>query len=139
MLSRDQCLRPDTWTLSETQGNVFGSPRAVIHSSQTPYQGILHSWNQNATGGNPVRDSTGRLVAKSDTIPLPSFARKPSFCLIIKVFRYRSFSLGIYPLHHHLCFGREDSKNKATTCSSFPSEATSWIQEVEMVDLVDDF
>ena len=43
MLSRDQSLRSDTWNLQETSGTVFGSPRAVIDSSSTPYQGILHS------------------------------------------------------------------------------------------------
>ena len=43
MLSRDQSLRSDTWSLSGTQGYVFGNPRAVFDSSQTPYQGILHS------------------------------------------------------------------------------------------------
>ena len=56
MLSRDQILRLDTWNLLGTSGNVFHSPRAVIDSSSTPYQGMLHSWNQNATGGNPVRE-----------------------------------------------------------------------------------
>ena len=64
MSSRDQRLRSDTRNLSGTHGNVFGNPRAGIDSSQTPYQGILHSWNQSATGGNPVRESTGRPVAK---------------------------------------------------------------------------
>ena len=61
----------------------FGNPRAVIDSSQTPHHGILHSWNQSTTGGNPVRDSTGGPVAQSEeqirgTNPLPSFARRPS-------------------------------------------------------------
>ena len=83
MLSRDQSLRPDTWNLSGTQGNVFGSARAVIDSSQTPYRGILHSLNQRATGGNPVQKSTGRPVAKGEeqigsTKPMPSFSRRPS-------------------------------------------------------------
>ena len=84
MSSRDQSLGPDTWNMSGTQGNVFfGNQRAVVDSSQTPYQGILHSWNQSATGVNPVQNNTGRPVAKSEeqfrgTIPLPSFARIPS-------------------------------------------------------------
>ena len=81
--SRDQSLRPVTWNLPETQGNFFGHPRAVIDSSQTPHQEILHSWNQSATSGNPVRDSTRRPVAKIEeqfrgTIPLPTFGRRPS-------------------------------------------------------------
>ena len=55
MLSRDQSLRPETWNLLGTSGNVFDSPRAVIDSSSASYQGMLHSWNQSATGANPVR------------------------------------------------------------------------------------
>ena len=67
----------------DTGETFFGNPRAVIDSSQTPYQGILHSLNQSATGGNPVQKSTGKLVAGSeeqnrDTIPTPRFARKLS-------------------------------------------------------------
>ena len=82
MLSRDQCLRSDTWNLLGTLGNVFGSPRAVIGSSSTPCQGMFHSWNQSATGGNPVRERTGKLAARSEernreTIATPRFARKP--------------------------------------------------------------
>ena len=42
MLSRVKSLRFETWNLSGTQGNVFGSPRAVIDSLQTLYQWILH-------------------------------------------------------------------------------------------------
>ena len=62
--SRDQSLRPDTWNLSGTQGNVFDNPGAVIDSSQTPYQGILHSTTPSATGSIPVQVSTGRPVAR---------------------------------------------------------------------------
>ena len=66
-----------------TSGNFFGSRRAVIDSSSTRYQGILHSWNQSATGGNPVRNSTGKPVARSEErnrekVPTPKFGRKPS-------------------------------------------------------------
>ena len=64
MLSRDRSLRPATWKLLGTSGNVFGTPRPVIDSSSTPYQGLLHSSNRSATGGNPVRESTGKPVAR---------------------------------------------------------------------------
>ena len=64
MLSRDQSLRSDTWNLSGAQGNFFGHPRAVIDSSQTPYQGILHSTNQSATSVNPCRRVQGDLLRK---------------------------------------------------------------------------
>ena len=57
MLSRDPSLRHDTRNLFGTSGNVFNSPRAVVDSSSTPYQGMLHSLNQSTTGENPVRET----------------------------------------------------------------------------------
>ena len=83
MLSRDQSLRPDTWNLLGTSGNVFDCLLAPIDSSSTPYSGMPLSTDQSATGGNPVRDSTGKLVARSEernreTISTSRFARKPS-------------------------------------------------------------
>ena len=63
MLSSDQSLRAETWNLLGKSGTVFDSPRAVIDSSSTPYQGILPSWSQSAAGENSVRDTTGNLVA----------------------------------------------------------------------------
>ena len=155
MLSRDQSLRSDTWNLSGTQGNVVGNPRAVIDPSQTPYQGILHSTNQSATGGIPVQWSSGRLVAKGEeqtgsTIPVPIFARRPS--------TVNSFSpaeipqnlmaaqqrLQISELHFDklptpstFSCGKITFTTQVSSCSGFPSEAMLWIKEVEMV--VDDF
>ena len=75
--------KSDTWNLLGTSGSVFGSLRAVIESSSTPHQGMLHSWNQSATGGNPVRDGAGKPVVRSEErnqemIPTPSSARRPS-------------------------------------------------------------
>ena len=83
MLSRDPNLRPDTWNLLGTSGKVFDSPRAVIDSTSTLFQGMLHSWNQSATGGNPVRESAVKPVAgdeerNRETIPTRRFARRPS-------------------------------------------------------------
>ena len=84
MLCRDQSLRSDAWNLLGTSGNFFGSQRGVINRFVIDtYQGMLHSWNQSAKGGHPVRDSTGKPVARSEernreTIPSPRFAWKPS-------------------------------------------------------------
>ena len=75
--------RRETWNLLGTSGNVFDSPRAVIDSSPSPYQGMLHSLSQSATGEKPVRENTGKPVARSgernqETVPSPRFARRPS-------------------------------------------------------------
>ena len=43
MLSRDHSLRPDTWNLLDTSGNVVDNPLAPINSSSTPYRG-LQKW-----------------------------------------------------------------------------------------------
>ena len=61
----------------------MGNPRLMFESSQTPYQGILHSTNPSATGAVPVHGSTGTLVARDDerigsTTTMPMSARRPS-------------------------------------------------------------
>ena len=61
MLGRDQSLRPDTWNVLASSGNVFDSPLAPIDSSSTLYRGRLHSWILNATDGDLVRPTTERL------------------------------------------------------------------------------
>ena len=55
----------------------------MFESSQTPYQGILHSTTPSATGEVPVLISTGALVAREEerigsTFPMPTFAGRPS-------------------------------------------------------------
>ena len=61
MLSRDPCLRPETWNLLGTSGNVFDSPRAVLDSSSTTYQGMLHSLDRSATGETQCEKVQGNL------------------------------------------------------------------------------
>ena len=83
MLSCDKRLPLDTWNLSGPQENVFGNPRSVFDSSQTPYQGILHSTAPRATGAVPVHGGTGARVARDEerfgsTIPMPMFPGPPS-------------------------------------------------------------
>ena len=83
MLSRDRRLPLETWNLFESQGNVFVNPRPVFGSSQTFYQGILHSTTPSATGAVPVQGSTGRPVARGEertgsTTTMPMSERRPS-------------------------------------------------------------
>ena len=83
MRSRDKRLPLDAWNLSEPQGNVFGNRRAMFESSQTLYQGILHSTTPSATGAVPVQGSTGTLVATGEerigsTTTMPMSERRPS-------------------------------------------------------------
>ena len=83
MLSRDTRLPRDTWNLSEPQGNVSGNPRPMFDSSETSYQGILHSTTPSATGAVPVQGSAGTLVARGEerigsTTTMPMSERRPS-------------------------------------------------------------
>ena len=83
MLSRDRSMPLHAWNLSGTEENVFGNPRSVFDSSQTPYRGILHASNQSATGAIPVQVSTGTPVARGEerigsTTAMPMSERRPS-------------------------------------------------------------
>ena len=83
MPSRARRMPFDSWNYSEPQGNVFGKPRPMFDSSQTPYQGILHSTTPSATGAVPVQVSTRRPVARGEersgsTTTMPMSERRPS-------------------------------------------------------------
>ena len=159
MPSRDQSLRPDTWNLLGTSGNVFENPPARIDSSSTPKRGMLHPWNLNAAFGDPVRLSTGRPVARSEernreTIPTPRFSRRPSTMkfssfqqkehihiitrLINLDTKSRSFSIDKFSHTFNVSCWKIRFKTEVSACSSFPSEAMLWIKVVEMVYSVDD-
>ena len=155
MLSRDPSLRPDTWN-SVHRVTFFDSPRAVIDTSSTPYQGMLHSWNQSATGDNPVRESTGKFVSRSEernreTIPTPRFGRRPwtmdfsffpaegaypqNYVADQSRLRISELQFGKFPTPSTFSFWKERFETQASACSSSPSEALWWIKEVVMVDL----
>ena len=155
MLSRDRSLRPYNGICLVHGETFIGSPRAVIDSSSTPYQGMLHFWNQSATGGNPVRYSTGKLVARSEkrnreTLPTPRSARKPSFFpaegshppnYMADQSRPQISELQFdkFPTLSTFSCWRTRLRTQVSACSSSPWKAMLWIKEVEMVDSVDVF
>ena len=80
---RDPSLRPDTLNLIGTSGHVFDSPRAVQIRHRHLIKVCFTLGKRSATGEDPVRESTGKPVARSEernreTIPTPRFARRPS-------------------------------------------------------------
>ena len=129
-----------------------------IDSSTTPHQGMLHSLNQSATGENPVRESAGKLVARSEdrnqeTIPTPRFARRPStmnsffpaeggypqnYMADQTKLQISELHFDTYPTPSTFSCLKIRFKTQVSSCSGFPSEAMLWIKEVEMVDSVDD-
>ena len=146
--SCDKRLPLDTWNLSGPQENVFGIPRFMFDSSQTPYHGILHSATSSATGALPVHgrkrwrtnwehnynaDVCRKAVDKEllytggYSAEIYSWTAKTAdIGTAIQQFHPSTFS----------CW-KIRFKNQVNTCSNFPSEAMLWIEEVEMVDAVD--
>ena len=95
--------------------------------------------NQSATGGIPVQKSTGRPVAKGEeqigsTVPMPSFARRPS---TMNSFCPAELHFDKLPTPPKSSCWKMRFEAQVGSCSGFPSEAMSWIEEVEMVDSVD--
>ena len=139
-----------------TGKNVFGNPRPMIDSSQTPYQGILHSTNQSATGGIPVQRSTMQPVARGEerigiTIPMPMPAGRLSTMNSFLPAEIHENSMAVqqrlqiselqfdtFPTPSPFSSWKIRFKTQVSSCSDFPSEAMLWIKEVAMVDSVDD-
>ena len=113
------------WNLSGTQRNAFGNPRSMFDSSQTPYQGILHSTNPSATRCNPsagtyrddlsreVKNELGarhqcRWLQEGRQLWILSYQRKFHRIrwLYSKGYRYRSFSSINSPHLHRFHVGR---------------------------------
>ena len=145
-------LRHDTWNQLGTSGNVFDSPRAVIDSSSTPYQGMLHSWNQSATGVNAVRERTEKPVARGEernreTIPMPRFASRPSFSpaqganpqnYMADQSRLQISELPFDQLLTLSTFSCWKIRFRSEFLFQISSEAMLWNKAVEVVDSVDD-
>ena len=62
----------------------FDTPRPMFDSSQTSYQGILHSTTPGGTGAVPVQGSTGTFVVRGEerigsmtTMPMSEKGRQP--------------------------------------------------------------
>ena len=132
MPSRDKRLPLDTWNLSEPQGNIFGNPRPrpVFDSSQTPYQGTVHSTTPSATGAVPVQVSTGQPVARGEE-------RIESTEFYGWTAKTADIGASVRKMSTFQCL-ETSFKTQISSCSDVPSEAMWWIKEVEMVDSVDE-
>ena len=99
-----------------------------------------------------MRDRAGRLVPKSKkqfrgTIPLPSFARRPStmssffpadgpqdYMADQQRLQISELHFDIFPTLSTFSCRKTRFKTHVSSCSSFPSEVMLWIKEVESVD-----
>ena len=152
MLGCEKRLQPEIWNPPGLQENVFANPRSTLESLQIPHQGTHPFLTPNAAGEAPALISTGKSVAREDerigsTIPMPTFARGPqTLSSYVPVDCPQSSMVGQQRQQKSelqfdkcptpslfLCW-KIRFRNQVTPCSDFPSEAMSWIKEVEMVD-----
>ena len=128
----------------------------MLDSSQIPYQGILHSTNQNATGGIPVQRCSGRPVARGEErigsiIPMLMFAGRPSTMNSFLPVEIPHYSMAVkqrlqiselqfdeFTTPSTFSCWKRSFKTQVSSCSDFPSEAMLRVKDVEMVDSADD-
>ena len=158
MLSRDPRLRPETWNLSDTSGNVFYSPRAEIDfviDTLSRNASLLESkcYRRKPNSRKYRTPVAGGEERSRESIPTPRFAWRPS--------TMNSFfpAEGAYPqncmAHQSRLQNSEIQFDKFTTLatfacwkirfktevctySQFPTEAMLWIKEVVMAESLHD-
>ena len=82
VLSRDKRLPLDTWNTSGLQENVFGNQFSTFDSHRDHHQGIHLCAPQREQGSVPQATGSVTLFKRDDkqskdTIPMPTFARRP--------------------------------------------------------------
>ena len=149
MLRRDKRLPLDTWNTSGLQENVFGKHFSTFDSPRDHPQGIHSVAPQRERGSVPQAAGSETLFARDDeqnrgTIPMPTLAGRPStMSSTVRVDFEHNLMVGqqrqqISELHFDnfphpqlFLFWKTRLKNRVTTCSDFPSEATLRIKEVD--------
>ena len=137
MLSRDKRLPLDTWNTSGLQENVFGNRSSIFESSRDHPQGIHSCAPQKERGSVPQATGSVTLFERDDkqskdTIPMPTFARRPSTMgSIIPVDFPHNFMVGQqrqqiselqsdnFLITSYSWFRKYDPKKKVTTCLIF--------------------
>ena len=152
-----QRLLLDTWNTSGLQENFFLviNVLRLIHT-EIIIKGIHPCAPQREWRSIPQATRTGTLFARDDkqnrdTIPMPTFARRPSsVSSLIPVEFPQNSMVGlqrqqISELQFDKFFNPQSFlvwkirfKNQVITCSDFPSEAMLWIKEVELVDSLEE-
>ena len=128
---------PDIWDTHGISGNVFVNPTA---SSSAPYPQGSNPWLSNVSEHtSPHVMSESQTPAQDQRCQSGPSARNsfdPSEGRFSKNYGADQQRLQISDLHFDKFPIR--FKTEICTCSQFPTEATLWMEEVEMVDSVDD-
>ena len=131
ILSRDKRLPLDIWNTSGLQENVFGNQFSSFDSPRNHHQGMQSCAPERERGPVPQATATETLCARDDkqsrdTIPMPTFARRPSthefyntggvsaefLWLDSKDSRFRNCGSTTSLTHNRFWCGKFDSKHK---------------------------
>ena len=144
MLSRDERLPLDAWNHSGLQENVFENQFSTFDSPRDHPQRIQSDDVQRNREAAPEAGRTKTIHTSEDrlnhgTIPMPMFARRPSTMSssILVEIPQNPWSDSKRQQISELQFDKLPNPQPFLVWT-FPSEAVSWIKEVEMVDSLDE-
>ena len=151
MSSSDQSLRPDTWNLEHRETFLANHVQYSIRHQHLikecftlGIKVLLAIAQCENVQGKPVARGEER---NRETVPTPRFVRRPSpaegaypqNCMADQSrLQISELQFDKIPLTFTFSYWKIRFKTQLSACSSSPSEAMLWINEVEMVDSVDD-
>ena len=137
---------PSIWDTHGISGNVFANPTA---SSSAPYPQESNPWGSSVSehtsphvmseSQTPVQDQRcqSKPSARNSVIPSEGGCSK-NFGADQQRLQISDLHFDKFPTPATFVCWKMRFKTEVCTCSQFPTEATHWIEEVEMVDSVDD-
>ena len=139
---------PSIWDTHGKSGNVFANPDA---SSSAPYPQELHQWNSSIE--EPLHTSTVEKSERSeqnqdlrcqsgpsakDSVIFSGGDSSKNCGADQNRLQISDVHFDKFPSPATFACWRLIFKTEVCTCSQFPTEATLWIKEVELVDSADD-
>ena len=146
----------DTWNPSGLQENFFGNQFSTFDSPREHRQEIHPCAPQRERGSVQQAAGLGTPFARDDkqsqdTIPMPTFARRPSTVSsaipvefpqnsVVGQQRQQIAELQFdkFPPPQSFLVWKIRFKNQLITCSDFPLDILLWIKEVKMVESLDE-
>ena len=139
---------PSIWDTHGTSGNVLANP---VASSSAPYPQELNPWisgisepihsstvekNENQTPVQDQRCQSGQSA--KDSVIFSGGDSLKNYGADQQRLQISDLHFDKFPTPATFACWKIRFKTEVCTCSQFPTEATHWIKEVEMVDSVDD-
>ena len=114
-------------------GNVFAKSDT---SSPAPYPQELHQWNSPIE--EPLHSSTVENSERQEQVIFSGGDSSKNYGADQQRLQISDLHFDKFPTPATFACWKTRFKTEVCTCSQFPTEATQWIKEVEMVDSVDE-